>query len=97
MPFRSDAVAGSAAPEAVDSLLIRAREVGASDLHIDPEEGRLRVRARRDGVLEPLADLPAELAATVIGRLKSLADMLVYRTDLPAHFFRKLRLIRFHS
>jgi type II secretory ATPase GspE/PulE/Tfp pilus assembly ATPase PilB-like protein len=71
------------AVDAVDALLRRARESGASDLHVDPEEGRLRVRARRDGVLEPLVDLPAELAATVIGRLKSLSDLLVYRTDVP--------------
>jgi general secretion pathway protein E len=71
------------AVDAVDALLRRARESGASDLHVDPEEGRLRVRARRDGVLEPLEDLPASLAATVIGRLKSLSDLLVYRTDVP--------------
>jgi type II secretory ATPase GspE/PulE/Tfp pilus assembly ATPase PilB-like protein len=74
---------GPTATQAVDSLLRRALEVGASDLHIDPEEGRLRVRARRDGVLEPLEDLSSDLAATVIGRLKSLSDLLVYRTDIP--------------
>jgi type II secretory ATPase GspE/PulE/Tfp pilus assembly ATPase PilB-like protein len=67
----------------VDAILRRAREIGASDVHIDPEEGRLRVRARRDGVLEPLEDLHASLAATVIGRLKSMSDLLVYRTDVP--------------
>lgn len=71
------------AVEAVDGLLRRAMELGASDLHIDPEEGRLRVRARRDGVLEPMDDLPAGLAATVVGRLKSLSDLLAYRTDVP--------------
>ncbi len=74
---------GPTATEAVDSLLRHAREIGASDLHIDPEEDRLRVRARRDGVLEPLEDLPADLSSTVIGRLKSLSDLLVYRTDVP--------------
>lgn len=74
---------GHAAVDAVDRLLRLAAEVGASDLHLDPEEGRLRVRARRDGVLEPLEDLPAAIGPTVIGRLKSLSDLLVYRTDVP--------------
>ncbi len=73
----------ASAPEAVDRLLRRALELGASDVHVDPEEDRLRVRARVDGVLRPLDDLPAALGPTFIGRLKSLADLLVYRTDLP--------------
>src|SRR5262245_1419604 len=71
------------APEAVDRLLERARALGASDLHLDPDEEGMAVRARRDGVLEPLERLPGALSAQVVGRLKSLADLLVYRTDVP--------------
>ena len=62
------------ATAAVEGLLERARALGASDLHLDPDERGLVVRARRDGALEPLETLPAALAAQVIGRLKSLFD-----------------------
>ncbi len=71
------------ATEAVDRLLRRARESGASDLHLDPDERGLLVRARRDGALEEVEVLPAALLSTVLGRLKSLSDLLVYRTDVP--------------
>jgi type II secretory ATPase GspE/PulE/Tfp pilus assembly ATPase PilB-like protein len=71
------------ATEAVDRMLERARAIGASDLHLDPEESGLVVRARLDGALEVLERLPGALAAPIVGRLKSLADLLVYRTDVP--------------
>ncbi len=76
-------IAPETAPDAVDRLLERARALGASDLHLDPDEGGMVVKARRDGVLEALERLPPSLSTQVIGRLKSLADLLVYRTDVP--------------
>jgi type II secretory ATPase GspE/PulE/Tfp pilus assembly ATPase PilB-like protein len=82
------AAAGGAAPHEtapalVERLLERARALGASDLHLDPDERGMAVRARRDGILEPLERVPASLAREVVGRLKALADLLAYRTDLP--------------
>lgn len=68
---------------AVERLLRRAHELGASDLHIDPSESGVEVRVRTDGVLEPLETLPAGLGPRLVGRLKALADLLAYRTDLP--------------
>jgi type II secretory ATPase GspE/PulE/Tfp pilus assembly ATPase PilB-like protein len=73
----------ASATDAVDRLLRRARATGCSDLHLDPDERGLLVRARRDGALEELEVLPATLVPTVLGRLKSLSDLLVYRTDVP--------------
>jgi type II secretory ATPase GspE/PulE/Tfp pilus assembly ATPase PilB-like protein len=71
------------ATEAVERMLRRALEAGASDLHLDPDERGLLVRARRDGALEEVEVLPEPLISTVLGRLKSLSDLLVYRTDVP--------------
>src|SRR6185503_4190720 len=56
---------------------------GASDLHVEPEGDVVTVRARRDGVLETLETLPAAMGPRVVGRLKALADLLAYRTDVP--------------
>lgn len=72
----------SAVP-AVESLIARAVAAGASDVHLDPCEDGVAVRARRDGVLEAWDVLPADLAPRLVGRLKALADLLAYRTDLP--------------
>jgi type II secretory ATPase GspE/PulE/Tfp pilus assembly ATPase PilB-like protein len=67
----------------VDRLLAASRESQASDLHLLPTADGLDVRWRVDGVLEPLAALPGRLAANVIARLKVLAGLLTYRTDVP--------------
>ena len=67
----------------VERLLRAAVEVGASDLHIDPSEHGVNVRMRRDGVLEQLEVLPEQIREHLVGRVKALADLLVYRTDVP--------------
>ncbi|MHC5011410.1 MAG: GspE/PulE family protein [Planctomycetota bacterium] len=76
-------VTGSPAVSAVRSLLERAVALGASDVHLDPTEAGVRVVVRRDGVLEELETLPAALGPRLVGRLKALADLLAYRTDVP--------------
>ena len=67
----------------VDRLLAVSRQAQASDLHLQPTADALDVRWRVDGVLQPLASLPAQLAANVVARLKVLANLLTYRTDVP--------------
>lgn len=68
---------------AVDRLLAVARQAQASDLHFQPAADALDVRWRVDGVLQPLATLPAQLSPNVVARLKVLANLLTYRTDVP--------------
>jgi type IV pilus assembly protein PilB len=58
-----------------DLILERAPSVGASDVHVEPEEGRLRVRARVDGLLQSITDLPDHAAAAVVSRLKIMAGL----------------------
>ncbi|MBL9087962.1 MAG: Flp pilus assembly complex ATPase component TadA [Planctomycetia bacterium] len=74
---------GPTAVETVERLLRRAVNLGASDLHLDPTEAGLVATVRRDGLLEPLETLPQDLHPRVLGRLKALADLLAYRTDVP--------------
>src|SRR5687768_16703308 len=68
---------------AVDAFLRRAHELGASDVHVEPGADAVTVWARRDGVLGPLATLPVAMGPRLVGRLKALADLLAYRTDVP--------------
>jgi len=67
----------------VDAVLASAREAGASDVHLVPQESGLAMSFRIDGVLQPVAQLPKETSSNVIARLKVLAELLTYRTDVP--------------
>ena len=71
------------ATDVVEQILAQARAAEASDVHLHPGVDGLEVRWRIDGVLQPIAVLPAELAANVVARLKVLAELLTYRTDVP--------------
>ena len=72
-----------AAVEAVESMMRRAVELGATDLHIEPEEKLVRVRYRLDGVLTPGENLPCHLTRPVVTRLKLLASLDITESRLP--------------
>lgn len=67
----------------VNYLLIDAIKAGASDIHIEPWESTLVVRIRLNGVLSELVHLPLELMEKISGRLKVMANLISYQTDLP--------------
>ncbi len=67
----------------VDAILTSARDAGASDVHLVPQEFGLAMLLRLDGVLQPVAELPKETSTNVIARLKVLSELLTYRTDVP--------------
>ncbi len=69
--------------ELVDTVLRHAREAEASDVHFQPSADGMEVRWRLDGVLHPAALLPAALAPNIVARLKVLAGLLTYRSDVP--------------
>jgi general secretion pathway protein E len=71
------------ATEVVDRLLALAQAAGASDLHLQPSAAGLEMKFRLDGVLQTAAVLPAGLSGNIIARLKVLAELLTYRTDMP--------------
>jgi type II secretory ATPase GspE/PulE/Tfp pilus assembly ATPase PilB-like protein len=70
-------------PRVVDALLAFAEEAGATDVHLLPDETGLDFRLRIDGVLQRVARLDLDIAPRVVARLKVLANLLTYRTDVP--------------
>jgi type II secretory ATPase GspE/PulE/Tfp pilus assembly ATPase PilB-like protein len=78
-----DPAAPRYATEAVEIALAEARAARASDLHFHPTPEYLEVRWRVDGVLHEVGRIPASVAANVVSRLKVLAELLTYRTDVP--------------
>jgi len=70
-----DDESGEGAIKIVDYLLYQAIAAGASDLHIEPVQSKLRVRQRIDGVIHKLTDLPADFGARIASRVKVLGGM----------------------
>ncbi|MDH3611682.1 MAG: ATPase, T2SS/T4P/T4SS family [Gammaproteobacteria bacterium] len=59
----------------VNQLINKAAESGASDIHIEPFEGQLKVRYRVDGLLREVDAPPMQSAAAVISRVKIMANL----------------------
>jgi general secretion pathway protein E len=67
----------------VNQIVGRAVETGASDIHFEPFEDRLRIRYRYDGELVEAESQPARLTAAIISRLKILAKLDIAERRLP--------------
>ena len=80
---RLDATSPRYATDVVELALTEAQAAGASDIHFQPGADGVEVRWRIDGVLQPVAILPARAAPNIVGRLKVLSELLTYRTDIP--------------
>jgi general secretion pathway protein E len=59
----------------VNQLVHNAAESGASDIHIEPFEGQLKVRYRVDGLLREVDAPPVQSAPAVISRVKIMANL----------------------
>jgi type II secretory ATPase GspE/PulE/Tfp pilus assembly ATPase PilB-like protein len=66
---------GIKATEALDAIIDYAISYGASDVHIDPENGSLIVRMRIDGILTHCVTIPLSLHQELIARIKVLAKL----------------------
>ncbi|MDO9377445.1 MAG: ATPase, T2SS/T4P/T4SS family [Nocardioidaceae bacterium] len=67
----------------VNSLIEQAIQSRASDLHIEPTEGELRVRFRIDGVLHDVDSVPAAVQGPLISRLKIMASVDITEKRVP--------------
>lgn len=71
------------ATEFVDGLLDFAVRSGASDVHLQPTSEGFDVRFRDDGILKPLGIFAAGARTSIVSRLKVLANLLTYQSDVP--------------
>jgi type IV pilus assembly protein PilB len=71
IPLRADAPV----VQIVDLLLTQALRDRASDVHIEPQADRLRIRFRIDGALHDVNSLPTSLVGPIASRLKIMAEM----------------------
>lgn len=67
----------------VNHIIHQAVKEGASDIHIEPAEAKLKVRFRIDGELYEMMQPPPSMAAAITSRLKIMANLDISERRLP--------------
>ncbi len=66
-----------------NAVIQKAIEDRASDIHVEPQETRLRIRYRVDGVLMEAMTIPRNLQAPLVSRFKIMAEMNIAERRVP--------------
>jgi type IV pilus assembly protein PilB len=74
---------GSPITNLVNSIIQRAINDGASDIHIEPSRSKSRVRYRIDGVLYEVTVLRIDMHPSIVSRLKVMANLDIAERRLP--------------
>jgi type IV pilus assembly protein PilB len=61
--------------QVVQLLITQGLRDRASDIHVEPQDDRVRVRYRVDGALHDVLDLPGSMGPALVSRVKILAGM----------------------
>jgi general secretion pathway protein E/type IV pilus assembly protein PilB len=77
----------------VNSIILDAHRMRASDIHLEPLEKRFRLRYRIDGVLQEMKDPPKRLQSAIISRIKIMSKMSIAEKRLPQDGRIQLTLI----
>ena len=69
----------------INSMIIEAQGQGVSDIHIEtyPGKEKLKIRFRRDGVLQPYLELPHTYRNAMIARIKIMCDLDISERRKP--------------
>jgi type II secretory ATPase GspE/PulE/Tfp pilus assembly ATPase PilB-like protein len=69
--------------QTVDLIFAQAVKDRASDIHIEPQEDRLRIRFRIDGTLHDMFSFPVSAHTPMVSRIKILAEMNIAEQRRP--------------
>ena len=70
-----DAAVDAPLAQALNLIIEEAVKARASDIHLEPDEERLRVRFRIDGSLQEMMSLPISVQRAIISRIKILSSL----------------------
>lgn len=76
----------------VDGILAKAINEAASDIHIEPDEDKLRIRYRIDGILHEVLAVNKNLHAPLVSRIKILSNMNIAEKRAPQDGRFKIRV-----
>lgn len=68
---------------ALSTILEYAVKSRASDVHVEPLEGALKIRCRVDGVLREIMQLPKSIEPALVSRIKILANLKIDEHRIP--------------
>ncbi len=90
----ADTDAGEQAPiiRMVNLVIKEALRQRASDIHMEPTEGDMRVRYRVDGILQDVLEIPRESQMAVIVRIKIMSRIDITTSQTPQDGRFKMRL-----
>lgn len=69
--------------KALSTIMEYAAKNRASDIHIEPLEKTLKIRARIDGILREIMQLPKSTEAPLVSRIKILANLKIDEHRIP--------------
>jgi general secretion pathway protein E len=81
--IKLDNVTRTPTVQALTLIIDEAVKARASDIHLQPQEDRLRVRYRIDGTLHDVLSLPVAAAVPLCSRIKILANMNIAEHHRP--------------
>jgi type IV pilus assembly protein PilB len=67
----------------INRAISKALDIGASDIHFTPQQRRVYVRARVDGVMRELTSIPGSQATAVVSRLKIMGGLDIAERRAP--------------
>lgn len=67
----------------IQSVLLEAIKIKASDIHFEPFEKKYRIRFRQDGVLVEAKSIPAKLKEKIASRIKVMSRMDISEKRMP--------------
>lgn len=76
-------IEGAPVVRLLQSLFEDAMQVGASDIHIEPQESNLQIRVRVDGVLQTQTQADKRIGGALAQRLKLMAGLDISEKRLP--------------
>ena len=79
----SAGIEGAPVVRLLQSMFEDATQVGASDVHIEPQEAGLQIRVRVDGVLQTQTQADKRIAGALAQRLKLMAGLDISEKRLP--------------
>ena len=78
-----DAIIAGNIPQIVMYSITLALHMGASDIHIEPEEKTVRLRFRVDGVLRHIIEYPVNIHPAIISRITIMSNLKIDEQRIP--------------
>jgi MSHA biogenesis protein MshE len=80
---QNEDVANAPVVKLLQSIFEDAIQIGASDIHIEPDESVLRIRTRVDGILQEQVMKEKRIASALVSRLKLMAGLNISERRIP--------------